>query len=300
MFIYMAIITMALFTQAGFAVESSPQTLDELLAKVKALPNAKGVPGIFENIKGQNPELFKSLCGDIMSPAFYGKAESEGVTTLKRNAMITFCSGTTFEMANLRKATQKEKPTEGAREATQLRHREPEPRGAPETTASPQIKVQLRPVDFGTKASSVEKEQANLKAAQAIMLENAEKMGKKKEIESKLDNANQALEQAQDFYNNLGVAIIGMREDLKVISDSPDFPGFRFFNPSAHENDTPEQYMEALNRDLPQESRGVLTSDSEREIQAASRLLQQANEHLAIARHDLEAINKEMLTMVGQ
>ena len=87
---------------------------------------------------------------------------------------------------------------------------------------------------------------------------------------------------------------MGMREDLKEIR------GFRFFNPSAHENDTPEQYMEALKGTLQKESASVLTAGSREQVQAASDLLNQANEHLAIARRDLEAINREMLMMAGQ
>lgn len=265
------ILTGALLAQGAIAMDELLTTLDKLFEHVNALPNAKGVPGILERLKSHNPEALKHLCSEIMENSFYDKAAAASVGTLKRNAMVSFCSGTVFERADLKSATQKEKQIEAKKEA-----------------------IKLKPIDFTKKSKGVEEEKQALKAVELQILENAEKLGKKQEFEKKLEKAMENLKKAQEFYNNLAVAIMGMREDLKEIG------GFKVFKPHNHDHDSPEHYLEALEASLPKENPNVLTHGSREQLQMASNLLKEANANHALARHEMEAINREMMEMAHQ
>jgi hypothetical protein len=265
------ILASTLLAQGTMAMDELPTTLDKLFEHVNALPNAKGVPGILERLQSHNPEALKHLCHEIMATNFYDKAAAASVGTLKRNAMVSFCSGTVFERADLKKATQKVKPVEEKKEA-----------------------VKLKPIDFTKKSKSVEEEQQALKAVELQILENAEKLGKKQEFEKKLEKAMENLKKAKEFYDNLAVAIMGMRKDLKEIG------GFKVFKPHNHDHDSPEQYLEALEASLPKENPSVLTHGSREQLQMASNLLKEANKNHASARHEMEAINREMMEIAHQ
>lgn len=264
------ILTGALLAQGAIAMDELPTTLDKLFDHVNALPNANGVPGILKRLQSHNPEALKHLCHEIMATNFYDKAAAASVGTLKRNAMVSFCSGTVFERADLKKATQKEKPTEAKKEI-----------------------IKLKPIDFTKKSKGVEEEQQALKAVELQILENAEKLGKKQEFEKKLEKAKENLMKAKEFYDNLAVAIMGMREDLKEIG------GFKVFKPHNHDHDTPEHYLEALEASLPQENPSILTHGSREQLHVASELLKEANHNNALARLEMEAINREMMEMAS-
>ena len=140
-----------------------------------------------------------------------------------------------------------------------------------------------------SKKGSVQEDQQVLQAAAKVALENAVLLGKKQEVEAQLIKVEEELKQAQESYDNLTAAIIGMREDLKEIRD------FKIFKPHKHDHDTPEKFLEALHAALPQEAKYVLTQQSKQELEIATGLLAQANENIARARADLERINREHL-----
>jgi hypothetical protein len=257
----------ALLSQGALAAEPLPTTLEKLFDHINELPNAKGVPVILDRIKHQHPEELKALCNQIMAENFYEKAQIAKVGTLKSRAMVTYCSGTVFERADLKQATQKDKPAEAKKEA-----------------------IKLKPVDFSKKSKGVEDEQKNLKAIEEEMLANAELLGKKQEFEQKLQKVTEQLKQAQEHYDNLAIAIMGMREDLKAFS-------FKVFKPHDHDQASPEGYLEALESALPKESAHLLDSHSKQQLTMASNLLKEANKNHELAREELEILNREMMQM---
>jgi hypothetical protein len=305
--IYAGILS-ALLVQVGFAMEEVPQNLNELLTKVKGLNGAKDVPHVMEHIKIHNQSLLQQICQEVMAENFYEKASKAEVGTIKSRAMVTYCSGTTFERADLKKATQKEKHAATGHEQVQLKHRESAPTKSAEPSAHALPKVQLRHVEIKS-GGNFEQQKANLLEAEKEMRENMEILGKKKEFEAKkhelvvkLEEANKKVKEAQDFYDNLSIMILGMREDL---SSGGVKSQLKVFKPGNHENDTPEDYLKAAKQDLPLEN----VKGFDRELQStfpgfllqlpiAENLLTQANKHLAEGRRDLEGINRELLALV--
>ena len=127
------------------------------------------------------------------------------------------------------------------------------------------------------------------------MKANAEKLGKKKEFEAKFAKVNEELARAQEFYDNLSVAIMILREDVKTIPGGVNTVAkIRQFS-AAHEEDSPEDYLSAIQSFI-SENPNAITGGGE-QIEAAAQLLAQANENLAAARTELEAINREMLML---
>lgn len=258
-----------LLAQEAIAAEPLPTTLEKLFEHVNGLPNAKGVPTILDRIKAQHPDELKTLCSQILSETFYETAQAAKVGTLKSRAMSVYCqSGTVFERADLKKAAQKEKPAEAHKEA-----------------------IKLKPVDFSKKSTGVEDEQKRLKAIEEQILANAELLGKKQEFERKLEKVQAQLSQAKEHYDNLAIAIMGMREDLKTIS------GFKVFKPHEHDHATSEQYLEALQSSLPKEAPHILDRHSMEQLTMASNLLREANKNHELALKELENLNREMLEM---
>jgi hypothetical protein len=237
-------------------------TLEELFKERDAVKT-------LTELKNQQPEIAKKLCDEIMAPNFYQKAAAASVGVIKKSAMVTWCSGVIFERQVLKPTIQREKPAERPRESVVLKH-----------------------VDFTKKNKGVGGELATLKAAQETILENAEKLGKKQEIQEKLLKAADDLEKAKEFYDNLSVAIAVMREDLKEI------PDFKVFQPHRHDDDTPEEYLQALQTALARENKSILHKNSLEQVMQAASLLQQANENLAAGQRELENINREMMEMV--
>lgn len=259
-FTIVLISTSILTTHASQASER--MSLDQLLAEKDPVKK-------LEELKTQSPENFKSLCADINEPnTFYPKAKLANVGTIKQTQIINKCVGATFEQGTFKPVIQKPKQAEAKPEA-----------------------VQLKPVDFGKKTANIQEEQKTLQAAKKIILENAALLGKKQEVEAKLLAVEEELKKAQDFYDNLSVAVAGIREDLDT------FTRFRYFNPKEHSNDTPEKYLETLDAALQKGDRLMLPKVYIEQLNAANNLLKQANENLATARLDLERINREMLVM---
>ncbi len=240
----------------GFA--SDTVTMEELLQSKNPLP-------LLKQEAERNVKNAESLCHQIMAPSFYEISKGANFGVIKRNELISYCSGTEFEKAKLKPAVQGPKKVEEKHEMPKLRH-----------------------VEF-KKGKDIEEERKLLAKAREDMIQNAIALGKKQEFEEKFVKAESQLHQAQEHYNNLVIVIIGMREDLKGIN------GFKHFNPHAHDQDTPEAYLEALHGALPKESPVILDGGSLDQLKIATNLLHQANENLAAARLDLEKINREML-----
>lgn len=219
-------------------------------------------------LKANHPSTVTRLCAEIMATNFYQRAQEAGVSVIKSRRMISFCVDYTPEQATLKKAVQKPKPAAAPREVVQLRH-----------------------VDFGRKEASVEAEHAALEKIQAQVMENAHRLGMKRDVEARLAQVRHDLAEAQKSYDNLTAVIIGMREDLK------DIHGFKYFDPHAHDHDTPDHYIEALVQALEKGDKGVLTQVSREQVGQAQQLLKQANDNLAAAREDLARLNREMLSL---
>lgn len=243
----------------SYAFASDAVTMGELLESTNPLP-------LLKKEAERNVKNAESLCQQIMAPGFYEISRGAKFGVIKRNELISYCSGTEFEKAKLKPAVRGAKKVEEKPEMPHLRH-----------------------VEF-KKGRNVEEERELLAKAREDMLQNAIALGKKKEVEEKLVKAEAQLHQAQEHYDNLKIAIIGMREDLKEIT------GFKHFNPHVHDHDSPEAYLEALHGALPKESPVILHGQSLEQLKIATGLLHQANENLASARQDLEKINREMLT----
>lgn len=243
------------------AIASDALTMHELLNSTNPLP-------LLKKEAEQNARNANLLCEEIKKPTFYDLAQGAKFGVIKRNDLISYCSGTVFEKAVLKPAVQGIKKVEEKQELPQLRH-----------------------VEF-KKGGSVEEEHKILEEAKEVMMQNALALGKKKEVEEKIQMAEVSIKAAQEHYDNLKIAIIGMREDLKEIH------GFKHFNPNAHDEASPEVYLETLHAALAQESGGVLDGTSMQQLKFATDLLRQANENLATARLDLEKINRELLSFV--
>jgi len=238
---------------------SDALTMQELLNTSNPLP-------LLKKEATNNPRNADLLCQEIKKQSFYDLAQGANFGVIKRNELISYCSGTEFEKGNFKAAVQGAKKEEEKQALPTLRH------------------VELK------KGSGVEEEKKILEEAKEVMLENALALGKKAEFEAKIQQAEVSIKAAQEHYDNLQVAIIGMREDLKEIR------GFQHFNPNAHDNASPEQYLELLHAALAQESPALLDRTSKQQLQIATDLLHQANENLAKARLDLEQINRELLS----
>lgn len=135
------------------------------------------------------------------------------------------------------------------------------------------------------KGTSIQEERAELEASQKIILEEADRIGKRHEAEVRLETAKKEIEEAKALYADLTVAIEFLRDDLRKISR------FKVFMTAQHEKDTPEQYLTALVAALPNENPAILDSDSLEQIKRALSQLRQVNESLEVARRGIEAIN---------
>lgn len=239
----------------------------------------KHIPEILNIFKAQHTEEeTRALCKEIKDHRFYATAQKAGVTTIKNRAMVTWCDGTTFGRAKVGQIVQKVK-------APEVKH---------ET-------VKLKPVNLGEKEKSVEGEHHQLEEVKKVIEENLISLKKDKsltpvkqkiveELGEKVKEAEKSLGDAKISYDNLSEAIRIIREDLKAVF-------FEHFKPKAHENSTPEDYLDALNRALPKEVKGILPEDYKPQVEQAGALLRQANENHAKARKDLEIINREMLEL---
>ncbi|AIL12725.1 hypothetical protein IM40_03005 [Candidatus Paracaedimonas acanthamoebae] len=282
--IVLALASTLVLTQSVLASDIGLMTPSEHLKVIfeKGADNSKkpkDIPQILEDFKGKHTkEETQALCKEIKDSSFYAKAQKAGVGILKNRAMVTWCEGATFERAKLGKIVQKEKAPEVKREI-----------------------VKLKPVNLGEKGQSVEGEQQQLDQAEKIISENLvalkqdkhltiEQQKKTEALTIRLEEAKKILKESQEHYDNLSVAIVSLREDLKHFS-------FRHFKPKAHEKSTPEVYLDALNQSLTKEHEHILDSQSKDQLTQATKLLKQANENLANARKDLEAINREMLEL---
>lgn len=237
---------------------SDQMSLEQLLASpdpVKAL----------NDLKAKAPDAHQRLCAAIKDNSFYEAAKAAGIGTIKQTKIINACVGVTYRQSVMQKVTQGEKPKEAAKEV-----------------------IKLKPVDL-SKKGNVQDEQAALEAARKVILENAEMLGQKAEIEAKLETTQKQIAEAKESYDNLGVLISFMRDDLKEITQ------FKVFKPKEHDKDTPEQYLEALSGALSKGDKAIFTSKENEQLSAAYTLLKQANENLAKARGDLERINRELL-----
>ncbi|MBX3486577.1 MAG: hypothetical protein KF798_01580 [Candidatus Paracaedibacteraceae bacterium] len=226
------------------------------------------VPGILNKFRDVNgDERVKALCAEIKGSGFYKAAAEAGVGTLKNRAMVTWCEGVSFERSNVKAIQQREK--------------------APEV--KPEM-PKLRPVVFSEpRTQEIGSEMRDLKEIVEIIRENAKALGKLSEVEQQLTPVEDKIKEAQDHYDNLGVAVVGMREDLADIGRAG---GLKVFKPHEHENDSPEVYMKAITDVLGQEN---LTHASRQQIAEATKLLNEAQLNLAAARDDLVKINSELL-----
>lgn len=254
------LITLGINVSTSFASEG--------LSMGTLLKSANPLPLLKEEVT-RDANNATSLCQQILDPSFYEISKGEDVAfgVIKRNELIAYCSGTEFEKAKLKPATQK-----------------------PQEEEVPYEMPKLKPVNF-KRGNNVSEETKFLEEATAIVIENAKALDKEKEITERLIQVQDNLKEAQEYYDNLKMVIMVMREDLQVI------PGFKYFNPHDHDDSTPEEYLEALNNALAQESSGILDPASLEQLHSATQLLAQANENLAAARSDLEKINREMLAL---
>lgn len=206
-----------------------------------------------------------------------------------------------------------------------MHHLKPVPESHSTSASSPTseiLKVKLRHVKLGSKAKTVEAEHNQLeeasKSSKANLeevkthLEEAAKHEKNSEKEAEIkkkqekvaalqiqqNEVEKYIKDAQDFYDNLGAIIMGMRLDLKEVRGE-----LKVFKPSEHEHDTPEAYLEAA-KDLHKENIAGFTQDLKRtfpgfleQLPIATNVLHQANENLAKARQDLERINRELVEL---
>jgi hypothetical protein len=107
------------------------------------------------------------------------------------------------------------------------------------------------------------------------------------------------IKEAQGFYDNLGIMITSMRMDLSEIKHE-----LKVFKPSDHEHDTLEVFLNAAIIGLHKENISGFTQSLKRtfpqfleQLPLASKILEQANENLSKARHDLERINRELVEL---
>ena len=241
-----------------------------------------------EALSKSNPENVSDLCDEIKDPGFYDRAKELGIRLLKRNKLINFCEGVKFETAKIRKVEQKEKATEKEREVVKLKKGEQSREAKKAKAKAPQRMVKLKPVEFAKGKQDVQQKQAELKRVQAMIIENAQKLGRKKEFEVKLVKVQKEINVAKEAYDNLSAIILVMREDMKPIG------GFKIFKPNDHDDDSPEEYLAAFNAAWVNENVAILEEGSKEQIRRADELLQEANANLAAAREDLERINREM------
>ena len=181
--------------------------------------------------------------------------------------LSSFCFGYQPEQASIGQITQKAKPT-----------------------AIKTEEIVLKPVVFQNHNESIISERQALEEAQAAILANAELLGKRADFEMQLGDVRENLQIAQEAYDNLAGAVMIMKEDLKELR------AFKHFDPNAHDDKTPEIYLNILTEALEAGDRNILGAGIS-QITAAQSLLARANENLATVRADLERINREMLSL---
>jgi hypothetical protein len=263
---------------------ASTITLDEFLAEITD-PGVKS-NDVTEKMKTLDSETARALCDEIMGRtsgdpnAFYAKATNAGVGTIKRSKVVNFCSSIELIEEDFRKPAQKKRQDD------------------------PEIEiVKLRPVKF-SKDNDVSAQENQIDDALNIVMANADALGKRAEIEVRMEMILKRQEMAREHYNNLQVAIMILRDDLN------DFVGtlrnpipkivqyvdeIREFN-ETHLNSTPEQFLEDFNN-LSQQAKNLLGRQYTDQIAAARNVLHEVNQNLQNARNELIAINEEMIQL---
>jgi hypothetical protein len=291
--------------------------LSDIIAQPDPLQSLQG-------LKATNPDHQWSLCQEIMDPGFYKVAEAKGLGILKRNKLIGFCEALKLERQKVEPGSLKDtsKPPvveEPVRTPKQVRVPKPsahvvmaEPKHVEkkmgpvheEKKAVVDVPLPEKPVlklvDLSIAAKTVEEEEIKLKAAQEALRENAQRLGKIEEFKVKLQKVTEELLVAEEHYNNLNIAVIGMKEDLKEPAVARNL---KVFKPHDHEHDSPEQFVTAAKAQLAQEKIEQSQDTKFRntfpqfmvQLHLAAALLEQAQKNLAKARLDLVAINEEMM-----
>ncbi len=250
-------------SKSPVAEEINWEVLEDFMKDHKADP-VKAL----ERLRETDPRAVKRLCYAILDPEFYSRAQSAGIGVIKNRAMVSFCQDYMPERASLKGVKQKSREASPEREKIKLRH-----------------------VEFPKQSASLAEQQRGLEEAQRALLENAKRLGRLAEVEAQMKDANANLRKAQEYYDNLTAAVMGMKEDLR------DIRGFEEFNPR-HQDDLPEIYINYLVGFLEHEGRDIqMTKTSTKQIRIIQSLLAQAIDNLMHARADLMRINREMLTL---
>lgn len=169
-----------------------------------------------------------------------------------------------------------------------------------EVAATPQAPVlALVWFDPAFPNAGLEEQRLALVSAEQTMLANADLLGKRAEAEAAMATANTQLKAADDYYQDLIAAVLGMKQDLSEIQ----IPRLKQFSASQEEA-APETYIDLLVNYLTTEGRqiefipvqGQQVTPRE-QIHALQNLLAQARESLAVARGELERINQGMLQL---
>lgn len=169
----------------------------------------------------------------------------------------------------------------------------------PQGTANPPVLalVWFQPQE---QDAGVVEQRLALVSAQQTILENAEILGRRKEVEARMDRATVALREADDFYQTL-IAMVGiMKKDLRVFSGTPENDALKAWSVANNEK-AAEEYVDGLVQYLKKNPRVSFAAgrgeDPRAQISQLQALLAQARESVGVARGELEGINRDMLAL---
>ena len=332
-FSYSLLIASTFFVHHSYAAQAQDKTdlilspaVMELVNQCKDAKNIQAVSQFLSTRVGDK----NSLCPDITHKGFLNAALKEGLIGAKAATVLAWCNGYAPEKEKT-SGKQGEKKVEGSAALPKLKsiptptspssHSSPAPfipklkpagdrpvSAQPPQTIQPE-KIVLRPV------STQKRDGQNIKAAERQVLDaqqavqenilileksidpkKAEKLSalKTREIE-----AQQLEKKAKENYDNLTIAVIGMRSDI-IENNSPNLAERFNANEVAwaktQEEKTPEEFVVNLGIEL-DTKRIHFTATSQQTYNSLKDLLKQAQQNYSAALHELEIINRELLEL---
>lgn len=327
-FSFRLLIASTLFVQGSYAAQPqaepdlilSPPVM-ELVNQCKEAKNIQAVSKILSTRIGDK----SILCPDITHKGFLNAALKAGLSGIKAPTVLAWCNGFAPEKEKTG-GKQGEKKAEGPAALPKLKSI-PSPASSSSSSSSvvlmPKLKpagdrqvlavppktpehekIVLRPVSAQKRdGQNIQAAEQQVHAAQQAVRENIRIL--EKSIDPKKAEQLRALKareieaqkletKAKEHYDNLTIAVIGMRSD--IIDPANQFSPNEVAWANTQAEKTPEEFVVNLGLEIGA-NRIHLTLQSQHTYNTLKNLLKQAQENYAAALHDLEIINRELLEL---
>ncbi|MBM3633283.1 MAG: hypothetical protein FJX03_06235 [Alphaproteobacteria bacterium] len=281
----------------------SPPVL-ELVNQCKSAKNIQSVSQILSTRVADK----SVLCADITHKGFLNAALKEGLIGAKAATVLAWCNGYAPEKEKTG-GKQGEKKADAQPALPKLKPAGERPVSSAVPKSPEHKRIVLRPVIAQKKeGQNMQAAEQQVLAAQEavqaniILLEKTidpKKAEKLSSLKARERDAQQLEKKAKETYDNLTIAVMGMRSDI-IENNSPNLAE-RFNNhevawAKTQEDQTPEDFVVNLGIEL-NAKRINFTGPSQQTYNTLKDLLKQAQQNYAAALYQLEMINRELLEL---